>query len=173
MTPVIITFILFVATLLFWYSVNFMSQTCKKKREELFRELSREGSANNLIFCSQEVLQDKVIGIDGIHRKIMILEKTKNEYDCSIISLDEVQNCELIANPGSLNDHNLERFEKARALDAIGLQFQFNNQAQPASIIFYDGLINSKRELALLKAKAEYWCVMLSKMLNGQVGARA
>jgi hypothetical protein len=30
-----------------------------------------------------------------------------------------------------------------------------------------------KREFALLKAKAEYWCVMFSKMLNQQAVVRA
>jgi hypothetical protein len=173
MTPIFITYILFLAALIFYGSLTFFSRTSKKNKEKLFLHLGQEGTANNLTFCSQEILQNKVIGIDGIHRKIMILEKVKHKYNCSIISLDEVHNCELVTNSGSLHAGNLKRISKERAPGAIELQFEFNNQAQPASIIFYDALINSKRELVLLKAKAEYWRVMFSKMLTKQVSVRA
>lgn len=173
MTPIFIIYILFLAALVFYGSLTFFTNTNKKNQEKLFLHLGQEGTANNLIFCSQEILQNKVIGIDGIHRKIMILEKIKHKFNCSIISLDEVHNCELITSSGYLHAGNLKRFAKEKAPGAIELQFEFNNQAQPASIIFYDGLINSKRELVLLKAKAEYWRVMFSKMLNKQVSVRA
>jgi hypothetical protein len=173
MSPIFITFILFSIAVLIFGSLTFFIKNDKEKKENLFLRLSREGTANNLTFCSQEILQNKVIGIDGIHRKIMILERIKNKYNCSVISLDEVQYCELISTHGCINAGDLKRYEAKKKLDAIELQFEFKNQAQPASIIFYDSLINSKKELALLKAKAEYWSVMLSKMLNRQVRVRA
>jgi len=173
MTPVF-TLFSFVATVTLCLSIfSCFITNEKKKKEKLFFRLSQEGTANNLTFCSQEILQNKVIGIDGIHRKIMILERIKNSYNCSIICLDEVQHCELVTSDGFLNTSNLRRFEIEKSLAAIELQFEFKNQAQPASITFYDSLSNSKRELALLKAKAEYWSVMLSKMLNRQVSVRA
>ena len=74
-----ILLILFTAIALIVGSFNFFRKKNRKKKENLFLQLSREGTANNLIFCSQEILQNKVIGIDGIHRKIMILEKMQ-EY---------------------------------------------------------------------------------------------
>jgi|SRR6185437_10947045 hypothetical protein len=173
MTPVF-TLFSFIATVTLCLSIfSCFIKNEKKKKEKLFFRLSQEGTANNLTFCSQEILQNKVIGIDGIHRKIMILERIKNSYNCSIICLDEVQHCELVTSDGFLNTSNLRRFEIEKSLAAIELQFEFKNQAQPASITFYDSLSNSKRELALLKAKAEYWSVMLSKMLNRQVSVRA
>ncbi len=135
--------------------------------------LSREGAAGNLIFCSQEILQNKIIGIDGIHRKIMILEKSKHSYNCTVISLDEVQHCGLIKSCGALNAGNIKRFDAEKNLSAIELQFEFKNHAQPASIRFYDSLVNSKKELELLRTKAEFWSVMFSKMLTSQVRVRA
>ena len=167
----IIYILVTVAVFIFGYR-NFFYKNAKKIKENLFLRLSKEGTANNLIFCSQEILQNKVIGIDGIQRKIMILEKIKNKYNCSVISLDEVQNCELITSCRALYEDNFNKFE-VENLHAIELRFQFKNQAQPASIIFYESLINSQRELVLLKAKAEYWCVMLSKLLTKQVSAGA
>ncbi len=173
MSLVFIIFLLFIAVAFIFRSVNFFTNSAQKKSENLCSRLSKEGSANNLIFCSQEILHDKIVGIDGIHRKIMILEKIKHTYNCSVISLDEVQNCELITSGGSLNPGFLKRFGIEKNMDAIELRFEFKNHAQPASIIFYDSLNNSKRELELLKAKSEYWSVMLSKMLTRQVRARA
>ena len=155
--------------------LNHFTRMDRKKKQNFFLRLSQEGIANDLTFCSQEILQNKVIGIDGIHRKIMVLEKTKNKYNCSVISLDEVYHCELITDRSLLNAGNLKKLETEKSLKAIELQFKFKNQAQAASIKFYDSLVNSKRELALLKAKAEYWSIMLSKMLtnNSQVRVRA
>ena len=171
MSTIFITFIIIAFIVLIFGCLTFFIKTDKKKKENLFLRLSQEGSANNLTFCSQEILQNKVFGIDGIHRKIMILEKINNKYQSSVISLDEVQNCELIARSGSLNSGYFKKIQAEKKPDAIELRFKFKNQAPPASIIFYNSLINSKRELVLLKAKAEYWNIMLSKMLTRQVRA--
>jgi hypothetical protein len=173
MYPIYLTFALATFLVVLFRSFLFFYKNDRKKKVSLFRQLSHEGTANNLTFCSQEILQNKVIGIDGIHRKIMVLEKINRAYNCSIISLDDVQHCELVKNCGSLNSNNLKKLERERNLHAIELQFEFKNQVQPASIIFYDSLINSKRELVLLKAKAEYWSQMLSKLLVRQVTVRA
>lgn len=173
MSPLYLTFAFATFLVVLFRSFLFFYKNERKKKVNLFRRLSHEGTANNLTFCSQEILQNKVIGIDGIHRKIMILEKINKSYNCSIISLDEVQNCGLVKNCGSLATTNLKKFERERNLHAIELQFEFKNQVQPASIIFYDSLINSKRELVLLKAKAEYWSQMLSKLVVRQVPLHA
>ena len=169
MSLVNLMFILITVAVLLYTSVNFFYKNVTRNNEKLLSRLSREGAANNLIFCSQEILQNKVMGIDGIHRKIMILEKIKNKYNCSVIPLDDVQHCALIKNCGPLNTDNLTKIEIEKNMNAIELQFAFKNHGQPASIIFYDSLVNSKRELVLLKAKAEYWSIMLSKMVTRQV----
>lgn len=173
MIPISIIFILFAVGLLFYSSLSLLTLYSKKRKQHLLRKLSCHGSANNLVFCSQELLKDKVIGIDGIHRKIMVLEKIKNTFNSSIISLDEVHDCQLITKKTSLNQGNLTKFNRQFTTAIIELQFEFNNHAQSASIVFSDGIVNSKRELAFLKAKAEYWCLMFSKMLNKSLEVRA
>lgn len=172
MSPITIAFVLLAAGWAFYSFLSFLTVFSKSKKENLLRKLCQENAANNLIFCSQEILQKKVMGVDGIHRKIMILEKIKNAYQCSTISLDEVRNCHLVTHSGSLKRGNNKRLYYNQAT-TLELRFEFNNHSQPTSIIFCNGLINSGRELAFVKAKAEYWCVMFSKMLNMQVEARA
>jgi hypothetical protein len=156
--------------LIFFGSLPFFTLYAKKKKEDLVRKLCREGAAHDLIFCSQEILQNKVMGIDGIHRKIMILEKTKKTYHCSTISLDEVHDCRLVTQSNVMTmDISKTVRVNARPTTTLALQFEFNNHSQPASIIFSNGLIAKGRELDFLKAKAEYWCIMFSKMLNKPV----
>ena len=170
---VTITFILFMSGLLFFGSVSLISRNAKWKKESFFRQLSKEGAANGLIFCSQEILENKVIGFDGIHRKILVLEKNKHSYNSSIISLNEVHHCQLVTPEGAFNPADCKNFSEKIKSGALTLQFQFNNSQKTASINFTNGVRSSQRELALLRAKAEYWCVMFSKMLNTQISVRA
>lgn len=168
-----ITFILFIIGFLFFGSLPFISIYAKRKKEKFFRRLSKEGANNNLIFCSQEMLDNKVLGFDGIHRKILVLERTRNKYTSSIISLDEVAHCQLITDNGIIEPRDFKTLGEQIRTGVLELQFEFNNHHQAASIIFNNGLMKSKREFALLKAKAEYWSIMFSKMLNQQVSVRA
>jgi hypothetical protein len=168
-----ITFILFIIGLLFFGSLPFLSFFSKRKKENLFRRLSKEGANNNLIFCSQEMLDNAVIGFDGIHRKILVLERNKNKYSSKIISLDEVGHCQLLTNEGIIEPSEFKKLSQQISTGMLALHFEFTNHHEPASIIFNNGISKPAREFSLLKAKAEYWCVMFSKMLNQQVSVRA
>lgn len=161
------------AVSLFYILIPFFTSTSKRRIENLVRKLNFEGAANNLTFCSQEILQNKVIGIDGMHRKIMILEKKSDGYYSTIISLNEVHDCQIVTKSHSIHGKNLKKLRTANYPATLELQFDFNDHTQPVSIIFSNGIINSKKEFAFLKAKAEYWCTMFSKMLNPQMEVRA
>lgn len=173
MTPIPTILILLALISLFYVLLPFLSSNNRRKKEKLFKTLSRQGQANNLNFCSQDILQDKVIGFDGIHRKIMILEKKSEGYYSTIISLEEVHDCQLVTKSGPINNDNLKKLGIPNHSNTLELQFDFNDHTQPASIIFSNGIINSKKEFAFLKAKAEFWCSMFTKMLNRQMEVRA
>lgn len=173
MTTIPVMLILLAVVSLLYVLIPFLASTSKRRIENLVRKLSREGAANQLTFCSQEILHDKVLGIDGIHRKIMILEKKKDSYHYSIISLDEVHDCQLVTNSNLMNNGNLKKMNATSYPATLELQFEFNNHTKPASIIFSNGIFNSKREFDFIKAKAEYWCTMFSKMLTPQMEVRA
>lgn len=172
MNPVTIIFIIFTTGLLFYVSVSFISRFAKKKKEILVRKLCQQGADQNLIFCSQEIFENKVMGFDGIHRKIMILEKIKNIYHTSTISLDDVHDCRLITKHDSTTEQN-DSANDGTQDDTLELFFEFNNDSEPALITFWNSLINSKNDFAFLKAKAECWCTIFSKMLNRQIELRA
>lgn len=165
MSPIFYITVFFITSTLIAHSILLFVRRQKNIKKKLFLRLSKEGSANNLVFCSQEMLPNKVMGIDGIHRKIMIVEKIDKKYTSSIISLDEMQSCELKNSYDSLASQNLKQLEIENALSKIELQFGSKNNERRTSITFYDQVINSRREIVLMKAKAEYWSAMLSKML--------
>ncbi len=173
MNPIALVLVIISVASFLYALTPFFVPGSKKKIEHLVRKLNRLGAANQFIFCSQEILQDKVIGIDGIHRKILILEKVKGGYQSCIISLDEVHDCKLVANSASITRDRLKNILGRTTEMTLALQFEFNNHMQPASIIFTDGINSSKKEFEFLKAKAQYWCAMFSKMLIPQIEARA
>lgn len=172
MNPISFTLIFLSLAAFLYVLIPLILPGSKKRLENLLIKLSKIGASNNLTFCSQEILQNKVIGIDGIHRKIMILERVKGGYQSSIISLDEVHDCQLITNSGAITRENLKKIINDK-ITSVSLQFEFINHTQPVSIVFTNGITNSKNEFELLKAKAQYWCAMFSKMLTPQMEARA
>jgi hypothetical protein len=169
MQPILLYFILFTSAVILLGFLPFFYKNSRKKKENLFVRLSREGSANNLTFCCQEILQNKVLGFDGINRKVMILEKVEHHYNCDVISLDEVQNCSVKICNGTSNHGHHDYSKMEKKTQSIELQFEFKNSATVTSIIFYQNSFNSRKELALLKAKAEYWKAMFSKILFKKV----
>ena len=140
-----ITFILTSVALLFFVALRSISVLAKEKKEKLFRQLSKEGAANGLTFCSQEMLSDKLIGIDGIQRKILILEKNKKSYNTSVISLEEVHDCRLVSNETDINAAHFKTFSEQLRNVVLELRFEFNNSQKTTSINFTKGLISSKR----------------------------
>src|SRR6478672_107713 len=68
----------------------------KHKREamnHLLNQFSRSGTENNLGFSSQEVLNNCVLGLDGVNRKILVVTKQDHDYTSLIIDLNEVKSC--------------------------------------------------------------------------------
>ena len=165
--------IIFIALLLFIAYLRLISIISKRKKEKLFSRLSKEGDTNGLIFCSQELLVDKLIGVDGIHRKIMILERDKKGFSSSIISLDEVHHCQVVTNEIEVARSNFKTFSDQIKSIVLELRFEFNNSHETASIFFAKGLNTSKKEIELLRAKADFWSVMFSKMITNKVSVRA
>lgn len=141
----------------------------KHKREtmnELLHHFSEAGTKNNLTFSSQEFLPDRILGLDGIHRKLLIVNrKNTNELVADVINLDEVKSCRVkkyyTAIPaGSLKSKRLEQL-----LESVVLYFELDNNKPPIEIAFYRQLDHHVYQLKELEQKAKDWETILSKML--------
>lgn len=138
----------------------------KHKREamnNLLKHFSQLGSENNLNFSSQEVLNNCILGLDGVNRKILVVAKEDGFYSSFIINLNEVKNCTVkkvygTIKVGDLKDHRLDQY-----LEKIILHFEFNRRPS-VEILFYKNHENHIYEMQELEQKAKHWEAILSKM---------
>jgi hypothetical protein len=123
------------------------------------------GTAHNLSFTGQEILRDKVIGLDGPHRKLLTVEENAGEYDTRVIYLDEVRACKVKKVYAAINSHEYKKNRPEEYLKSIALEFEFHTEGAPVLFLFYKNSANSIYEIPELEARAKHWAATLSKML--------
>ena len=128
-----------------------------------FREL---GSLHNLSFSSQEILQHAALGLDGVHRMLLILigssESTASNH---LINLRKVKTCFVKKQYGTisagLKDDTLEQY-----LEKLSLCFEIKNGESPVEVVFYDHSSGDLYQIHEIEKKAKHWEAILSKMLK-------
>ena len=130
--------------------------------------LSKWGSAFNLSFSSHEILSNKIIGLDGIKRKILVAEKNNESGRPYIIELTKVTaiTVKKIYNSikaGALKTRRIEEF-----LESILLQFEYANEKDAIVLPFYERKLNEIQDLRELEKKARNWQTILSKIAATQ-----
>jgi hypothetical protein len=144
---------------------NYQLQKSKEKMIVFYTNL---GATYNLSFTGQEILPDKIIGLDGPRRKVLVVEQQDKRYHSHIIDLYEVKACKVrkIYSPINSDDYKKNKIEKF--LNSIALEFDFKNGKAPVAVLFYRYGNDSLYEMANLETKTKHWEIMLSKMLPGQ-----
>jgi len=130
--------------------------------------LSKWGSAFNLSFSSHEILSNKIIGLDGIKRKLLVAEKNNESGRPYIIELAKVTaiTVKKIYNSikaGALKTRRVEEF-----LESIVLQLECANQKDPIVLPFYERNLSAIQHLRGLEKKARNWQLILSKIATTQ-----
>jgi len=147
--------------------VSINNKQRKKTSTELLNHFSKLGTGNNLSFSSQEILENCIIGLDGIQRKLLILKKIdKDEYDSILLDLNEVRKCSKknIYTRVNIGTSKKERFENH--LDKIVLDFDFIDNRQPVQILFFEPITNHVFAMLELEQKAKKWETILSQITN-------
>lgn len=171
MSTVIISLILIGSIMLLVLSLIYIhKKNIKKKRQKLLSRFSEFGILHSLSFSSQEVLRNKIIGLDGIHRKFVFVNEKE---EATVVSLDEVKNCKVIKNFETYNMGDSKNSDIERHLTSIQLLFEFKNNNNPVSVIFYDNMIHPIYEVETMEAKAKDWEILLTKMLVSSEKIRA
>jgi hypothetical protein len=139
----------------------------RKSISQLLHHFSELGSKNNLTFSSQELLPDCIIGVDGVHRKLLILEKRDGGYTDFVIDLNEVKSCHIKKYYDPIPIGALKAKMEEQCLNKVVLLFDnINHNSLPLVVKFYDQAQTSIYQLAELEQKAKDWEVMLTKMLH-------
>lgn len=142
---------------LFWMLFYAIRKMRRKRAHWLLHQLSECGSRHNLSFSSQELLQNRVLGLDGVHRKLVLLETDdRGMPHVRVIDLDEVAACYVTAQYGGIEPRRPER---------IGLQFHFKTARAALEIPFFMAGTEAVRHGQQVEQKARDWCVIINKML--------
>ena len=83
MSTVIISAIFIAAVTIIFVAFSVINKrNIKKKEDKLLAQFSHAGSSNGLSFSSQEILRNKIIGLDGIQRKLVMVNEKEECTSC-------------------------------------------------------------------------------------------
>jgi len=129
-----------------------------------YLQLSELGSKFNMSFSSHEVLGNKIMGLDGINKKLLILEQTNDQSHSYIIDLDEAKAITVKKIYSSIKAGELKKRRIEEFLKTIQLQFEFGNGKEDIVLPFYESEIDNSYDLPRLERKIKNWQMVLSKM---------
>jgi hypothetical protein len=137
----------------------------REAMNSLLKHFSVLGSENELVFSSQQVLKNCVIGLDGTRRKLLVVKREGNLFGSFIIDLDEVKNCTVKKIYGTINADGLIDKKLDQYLQKVVLHFDLLEK--PAvEVMFYNHIADNIFEAKELEQKARAWESILSKMLT-------
>src|SRR5688572_2735104 len=139
----------------------------RKAMDDLLKKISKIGSTHQLSFSSQELLHNSVLGLDGVHRKILFVTSENENYRSVMIDLDTVKNCTVKKTYGKIKAGDLKKQRLDQYVESIDLHFDLLNDST-SDVRFYQNLVNHTHEVALMEQKAKHWEAILSKMLRPQ-----
>lgn len=123
-----------------------------------------------LSFSKQEILSNKLIGIDSKKRKLMILKKVNDKPVCCVIDLQHLHSCSVKKTYGSINAGGLKRKRLEEFLNSISLQLGFKEEKETVIINFYEQEFNNLHECSDMEIKAKQWACIFSDFIDSPLG---
>jgi hypothetical protein len=118
------------------------------------------------LFSSQEIVNNRVIGLDGTNRKVLILTQIDTaSFDHYVVNLDEVKDCTVKKHYGNIRYGG----SKETYLESVSLHFNFHNKKEPIDMPFYEHIENNIYHAEDFEQRAGHWKEVLTKMLNGSL----
>jgi hypothetical protein len=149
--------------------VTISNRQRKKKTEKLLNWFSELGTLNNLSFTSQELLHNSIIGLDGLNKKLLILENHSEEHSWCVINLEEVETCNVKRLYQTTNAGSLKKPVMEEHLQKIVLRFGMKDGKTTTDVPFFAFSGNHITEIADLEQKAKHWETILCKMIPGKI----
>lgn len=169
MATLIVSLVIIAGIVLLIMGFSFLNKRNKiAKEQKLIKLFNNAGEENGLSFSSQEVLRNKIIGLDGLNRKFVVV----NENEVRVISIDDVRKCSMQKNIETYTRADEKSSGYEMFVKNIFLEFEFKDKRPAEKIIFYDNLLQPQAEEKLMEAKVRDWEIILSKMIIDPVGTR-
>lgn len=149
------------------YFHNKQKQKVAKEFQDHYRHLLK---SNNLSFSTPELLKDVVIGLDELHRKLLILKLVDNDkYDSQVIDLDFVKNCTVRKSNNNIYTNGYEKNKRDGFVEEVVLELEFLDGKDTVEIIFYKHIINHISEMHALEEKAKKWEGIISDVVRSKL----
>ena len=138
-------------------------QKLKRTMDYLIDHFSRLAMEHNLNLSGQQLLRDAVMGMDGMHRKFILVRKRHHGIETMILDLDDIKSCSIKKHYGGISRGSLKTNALDHYLEKINLRLLLHGKP-PLELEFYNRNFNKLKELAPLETKARHWESLLSKM---------
>lgn len=172
MSTILIAVLILLGTIVPTVLFTFISRRKQNKRlKTLIHSFSRSATGAGLNISSQELLKQKIIGLDGIKGFVLVHEFAEDNTVIKI-NLSDVRSCIHQKEFDTVDVGTKKNPILKQHLRAIGLKFNFRDNSS-TFIAFYEAHINGIYEMQELTAKAKTWETMLSKLLNKATASRA
>ena len=130
--------------------------------------LSKLGSMFNLSFSSHELLDEKIFGVDGIKRKVLVVEEKNGSNSSYIIELDKVKSISMKTVYDSIKPEELRKKRLEEFLKTIHLQFEFIDGRDAVALPFFENKKNNIEDLPVIERKTKNWKMIFSKMAGAK-----
>ena len=118
----------------------------------------------NLSFSSHEIMDKKIFGVDGIKRKVLVVEENNGSNSSYIIELDKVKSISMKSVYDSIKPDELRKKRLEEFLKTIYLQFEFRDGREAIALPFFESQKNNIDDLPVLEKKTKNWKMIFSKM---------
>jgi hypothetical protein len=160
---ILILFIATVVLMLIWIN----NRKRKKTTLALLNQFTGKAMESNLSFSSQEILDEALIGLDGIQRKLLVIKKTGDDkYDTQLIDLKEVRKCSRRKIYQSIKVEDGKKAGLQSEIEKIVLEFEYFNGRSPTQIIFFEPVNLHILAMPELDEKAKKWEGILSQLIS-------
>lgn len=138
-------------------------QKLKRTMDNLIDSFSRLVMEQGLNLSGQQLLRDAVMGLDGVHRKFILVRKRHQDVETMVVDLDDIKSCSIKKHYGGISRGSLKTNALDHYLERIHLRLLLHGKP-PLELEFYNRNFNKLKELAPLETKARHWESLLSKM---------
>lgn len=165
MSPIAVSIVLgFVVLVLFAFLVYFAKKRKRHQAKLLLSRLSKLAEEQGLVLSSQDVFSRVAIGLDGIHRKLLVAERVGDHVaETFVIDLHEVRSCSVIKKYRS-DISPIFQLYPAGILETVSLRFDWTNEKPSTCVNLYSHLHDHQFVAAGLERRAEDWKAVLSKL---------
>jgi len=136
----------------------------KRRAKSILTELRSLAIQAELSLSAEEVWRYGALGIDGIEKKLLYLDKFNGEAASHVIELAEIENCTLNVVYRNIDAGDLEYRSIDEFIRTMALRIEHTNLQPGIDIHFYNSRFDLVTDLPELRSKAYRWKRIITQL---------